>query len=398
LNLERMNLLLALAVAFTTACVYAGGAKIGEPIQITRDIGDEHCWNASRLVFNADSTRLFVVRPSGKDPNEVGSRPAIYDIRTGEMRWCSDFGFNVHWGMVWDRHNPDVIYGVAGTKVLSLNVATGKIGEIIDFAPHASFDLDAIYHPSLNEAGDRIAVQGRAKDGSWRAVFTAKLNGTDVHEIPYEKPPTRKSGHCMFTRTDSYLSIGDFRGHARDVIVNYDGSGVVDVPDCGGHAAFSPTGYLVYSKPYDFEQPGYIMMLPLLRPDEKPKPVLPWSFSHPTPKGRMPISKFQNHISWNHDDPTWFIMDAYTQQNKLREGWSRIRVIYRIYVSGRKPPELLYECPEPLLWYPEKGPWIHYWAQGLASTSRDGKWLVFSSSKDHPKQGTGVNVYLLRIE
>lgn len=364
----------------------------GSLIQVTRDVGDEHCWRSSRLAFNADSTRLCLVRPSGRDPQEIGAHAAIYDIAEGTLRSCAALGFNVHWGTVWDRHHSDILYGVAQTQVLALNVATSQVRVVLDLAPHASFPLERVFHPSVNEAGDRILVQGRAREGSWAAVFTAKLDGSDVHEIRYAEPPVQSSGHCMFTRTASYVSIGDFRGVGKHVVANYDGSGIIDAPACGGHGAFSPSGDLVYSDPYDSQKPGYVLMAPLLDPASGARGVLPWDLSHPTLKGPMPISKFQNHISWNHDDPTWFILSAYTQQNKLVQGWPQIQVIYRVYAEGRRPPELLYECPEPLLWSQRFS-----YAQGLASTSRDGKWVVFSSSKDHPTQKTGVNVYLLRI-
>ena len=46
-----------LVSASNTFSVQAGAAlpRPGTLIQVTRDIGDEHCWNSSRLAFNCDA-------------------------------------------------------------------------------------------------------------------------------------------------------------------------------------------------------------------------------------------------------------------------------------------------------------------------------------------------------
>lgn len=206
--------------------------------QLRKDDGHEHNLYYSRNPWNADGSRFVAIH---SDLDQKNWRVALCD---GDGRFLKYLftPAEYDWRIVWDRHDPDVLYTTRATSIVRFRVSTGK-GEVLT-------KLSKPLRPtgvSLNQKGDRILVA----TADWTFHSFALPGMTDERTFRPAVPKDYNSDKPAYTGHRDTVHVNFTDGPRQGILVYTDtGELVHEFKDIGGggHFDFLPDGKLAYFK------------------------------------------------------------------------------------------------------------------------------------------------------
>jgi hypothetical protein len=123
----------------------------GRVRQIFNATGDEHDLYHYRSVFNADSSRILSIE------TPKGSRDYVVTLYDGDGKRLKRLFTQAEydWRVMWDRHDPRLLYTWHGSSVYCYNVETARAEALATFEKPGVASTCGL---SLNQGGDRMLL------------------------------------------------------------------------------------------------------------------------------------------------------------------------------------------------------------------------------------------------
>jgi len=211
--------------------------------QLLKPDGHEHNIYYHRNPFNADGSAMIGVQ---SDLDQANWRIVLYDGDGCFLRDLYPLG-EYDWRVTWDRHDPDALFARKGTDLYRYNVQTGTGELLASFAAQGGWMPNS---PSLNQAGDRILVLTR--DGpTFRSFRLPDMSEPRSFKVTF--PP----GCVSDWEDERYIGYGNYVATScvtQDLSVKrtyiYDDTGALlhEFDGSFGHTDFSPAGRWAYFK------------------------------------------------------------------------------------------------------------------------------------------------------
>jgi S-layer homology domain len=335
---------------------------------IVNDVGHDHNLYYHRDPWNADGTYMVGVK---SELDQTNWRVVLYD---GDGCYIKDlFPINAYdWRLVWDRHDPKILYTRTGSAVYRYDVLANAATLLKKFSPLGLLPNGL----SVNQAGDRILVvtsdfvfrSYRLPDMTEERTFTATFPAGCT--TPWKNE--RYIGYANYIATgcnnsDLTVIATDIYDDTGALLHRFDGIGL-------GHTDFSPTGLWAYGR--WAKSTFTIHVVDLAGTSDT---VV---FSRPLAE----LAYVQNwHVSWPAAVADWLVVSFFPNAAKLPPAYAPfLDEIVRVHVDGTADILARSETAD------SDG---FFWAQPLASPSADGRRIAFNSNRS----GT-INQYILYVE
>jgi len=272
------------------------------------------------------------------------------------------------WRLVWDRHDPNLLYTWKSGNLYRYNVQTDMAELLMSFAPLGISPAG----PSVNQAGDRILVL--TSDGTFHSYHLPDMQDERAFQPGFPagcKPGSENKERYIGYRNYIVTRYSPSGGPATMYI--YDDTGVLFHRFDGlghGHADFSPDGQFAYPKMPKGEGPrGSVTWSPLevhvVNIDGTNDRVL-----YSVPKSQA--TYIQNfHITWPKGVTGWFVVSLFPSALSLPATYAPpLDEVMKISVDGT--PQFLGRTGTAD---------STFWAQPLASPSSDGTRICFNSNR-----------------
>jgi hypothetical protein len=341
--------------------------------------GHQHNIYYRRDIWNADDSYMLGVRT---DLNGQNWRLTLY---TGDGCFVREL-YNLaqfDWRVVWDRHNPALLYTWKNSDLYRFDVDTGRAELLKSFAPLGFLPTG----PSLNQSGDRILMI--TTDGVYHSY---RLSGMDDERTFRATYPM----NCIAPGKDErYIGYQNYivascatRDLSLQVLTVYDDTGAVksrittDDPwkSLTGHLAFSPDGKLAYFRMWGGAHREHLPLEIHVANLDGSNDRVVYSVE------QAQAQWVQNlHLSWPAKVRDWFVASFYPAPGNMPPTYQApLDEIMQLSISGKKRYLARTQT------VPGRG--FDFWAQPLASPSADGSRICFNSN-----HGGNIEQYILWV-
>jgi hypothetical protein len=349
---------LRISKSCTNVVDYVDPAYGNKVRQLRRPDGHEHNMYYHRNPWNADGTYMVGIQ---SDLQQKNWRVVLHDGDGCFIKELFTVG-KYDWRLVWDRHDPKLLYTWHGSRVYRYDVTTATAQLLKSFAP-LKLTLKP-NGPSLNQAGDRILVI--TSDTTFRSYRIADMQEERSFKVTF--PPGCSSefkGDQRYIGYKNYIVLEcisqDFTQKHTYI---YDDTGTLFHDFDGqvfGHTDFSPHGKWAYIK----KGRGKPLEIHLINLDGTNDQVL---YSVPASQAQYVRGL---HISWPDRVKDWFIVSFFPFSETSTAPYASPRdEIAMIRLDGT------------VKYLARTGSWpgSFFWSQPLASPSSDGTRISFNSN------------------
>ncbi|MBI3952142.1 MAG: hypothetical protein HY314_16970 [Acidobacteria bacterium] len=335
--------------------------------QLEKPDGHEHNLYHYRDPWNANNTYMVGVQ---SDRQQQNWRVVLYDGDGCFIKqlWTLD---QYDWRLVWDRHDPDILYTWKFSDLYRYNVVSGMAELLKSFAPLRISPAG----PSVNQAGDRILVI--TNDGAFHSYYLPDMQDerTFRPSFPAGCSPSadnkeRYIGYKNYIVTACFSNDGATRA-----MFIYDDTGVLFHQFDGlahGHADFSPDGKFAYPRMWDGGRGGASsspLEVHVVNIDGTNDQAL---YSIPQSQAKY-VQNF--HITWPKRVNDWLIVSLFPSAGNLPPTYAPpLDEILLVHTDGTY--EFLARTGTSITTRGEM-----FWAEPLASPSSDGKRVSFNSNR-----------------
>jgi len=335
--------------------------------QLENPAGHEHNLYFHRNPWNADSAYMVAIE---SDLAQGNWRVVLYD---GDGCYLKDL-FTVDqydWRLVWDRHDPDILYTWQGSVLYRYDVGSDLAQPLKSFAPLGIKPTGL----SLNQAGDRILVV--TSDLVFHSYHLPDMTDERAFSVVFPPGCTSSWRDQRYIGFANYIVTGCTSGDIASAITDiYDDTGTLLHRFNGvgmGHSDFSPTGRWAYGRWAESAFELHVVNI------DGSKDTIVFGVA----LGEM--AYVQNwHISWPDRVNDWFVVSFFPNAESLPSSYAPLLdEIILVRTDGTAKflarSETAYSTG-------------FFWAQPLASPSGDGKRIAFNSNRD----GT-IDQYILYV-
>jgi hypothetical protein len=329
--------------------------------------GHEHNLYYDRDPWNADQSYMLGIQ-SGLD--QKNWTVVLYDGQGCFLK--SLFPITKYdWRVVWDRHDPLILYTWRGSLLYRYHVDSAKADLLKDFKPLTL----ASAGPSINQAGDRLLVI--TSDHNFRSYRLSTMQ--DERAFTAEYPPGCASGF----NKERYISFRNYvmtscqsRDGAAEATLIYDDTGRLyhrfDGVGGGGHHDFSPDGRWAYFKLWSRTSPLEIHVVNLDGSNDRVLVSIPGA----------QLRYVQNlHLAWPRGVNDWFVASFFPNAGRLPAGYAPyLDEIVQIRVDGTHRTLARSRTAYLAAKRQSGGAQDFFWAQPLARPSADGSRINFNSN------------------
>jgi hypothetical protein len=343
-------------------------AQYGSKIrQLRKDDGHEHNLYYNRDPWNADGTRLVVIH---SDLAQQNWRLALCGGDGRFEKYLFTPG-EYDWRIVWDRHDPDVLYTSHAASLYRYNVKT-RAAELLKKFAQPLRPTGA----SLNQRGDRILVA--TADWTFHSFSLPDMQAERTFRPAV--PKNYNSDKPAYTGHGDTVHVPYSDGGQEGILIySDDGSLVHEFKGVGGggHYDFSPQGKLAYFKllPAPTRDGGRTLEIHVVNLNGADDRVL-----FRAAAGEM--GYVQNlHLSWPDGINDWFVASLFPNASRLPSAYAPwLDEILLIKLDGTHRVLARSETAHARA-ATKGGAGDMFWAQPLGSPSADGRRIAFNSSR-----------------
>jgi hypothetical protein len=318
-------------------------------------------------AFNVNSTRIAVECVTTKP--YYASYTMVYDWDASTFRYTKKTKHVDMANLFWSEVDPDVIYALKGTKLNALNVVTGKLTTIKDFATVIS---------------GYSAFQGHVSSGDQRFSFSKRQNGYAKGYVVWE----RATDKILINRDDAHDEV-QIANNPRYLRVVYPGSSdplkiegrIIDI-DAG-------TEVTLTDGPPDYNN-GHSDIGNRIMVGEENWNGFTVARTLDNPKAFWPLVKT---ASWHSgmsghqslaDDESWVLLSTYGKTTgKPMQG--------EIMLLATDGSQRVFRIAQ------HHSTYIGYYDTVRASISKDAKWVVFTSNWGATVANSRRDVFVLKV-
>jgi hypothetical protein len=337
------------------------GNKITELISTGRN---DHNLYYNRSPWNSDNSYMVGI---DSDSDSRNWSVMLYDGRGCFIKRL--FGIEQYdWRLVWDRHDPNILYTWGGSNLYRYDVRSNQAQLLKSFAPLRLRPNG----PSLNQAGDRILVG--TSDDVFHSYHLPDMSAERSFSIPFPQGCRSSWKSERYTGfRNNITSTCNSDNPPTHLLYVYDDTGaavhVFDSFGGGGHFDFSPDGKLAYYRMWGGGRgERNPLEIHVVNVDGTNDRVV-----YNVPQERA--DNVQNlHLSWPANINTWFVAGLFPLPNARPDKYSPpFDEIMAIDVRGT------FKYLARTQTRPGRG--ADFWAQPLASPSADGTRIGFNSNR-----------------
>jgi hypothetical protein len=352
---------LASAQSFPPSCPgtldYTDSTYGGMVRQIYKPDGHEHNLYHFRDPWNATNTYMVGIR---EDIDHSDWRVVLFDGNgcfIKELFFVSQYS----WQVVWDRHDPNILYTWRSTRLYRYHVDTGQAELLKDYKPAGEAILVA---PTLNQAGDRLLVV--TSGNVLRSYQLPGMTNERAFTVP-GLPANCDMRNVRYIGYQNYIAV-ECRNVPAYGSAIYNDTGVLLKKSARGiaHTDFSPTGQWAYFRMWQWDgaQPLEIHVVNLDGTNDR------LLYSVPMNKALYVESL---HISWPDRVNNWFVVSFFPLKSDLPSVYhAPLDEILRVNLDGTVQPLARTRMAYTMGAY--------FWPQPLASASSDGSRISFNSN------------------